>query len=433
LVDFTVLAAGDCAPSGGNGQLELTIVLQKMLPTQSETIEVEQMNVSTAKRQKGIPLDDLITLADGFDAVPERSFSLPARAYIEQGYIDVEQEAIFYKSWQYVCHVGQLKNPGDYVAIDIQGRPVVALRDREGILRAFYNVCRHRGHELLRGEGNTRSIICPYHAWCYHLDGTLFSARHSELVQNFSFDDFGLMPVQIEEFCSMVFVNLDPDAVSLGSQSGELVREIHSYAPDLDALIHSHRLTYQIKANWKSVVDNFLECYHCAVAHKDFVSLVDMDNYRVTTHGIYSSHIAPAGKQANTAYNVGEASVHDHAVWWLWPNTSLLRYPGAPNWMVWRFYPLDASTTAETFDFFFEDATPSPQQMEAIEYIDKVLQKEDIDIVESVQRGMQTPAYERGRFVCNANGLGESEHAVHHFHSLYLEAIDHYTQLKEAA
>jgi choline monooxygenase len=390
------------------------------------------MNILTAIEQMGIPLNDLNTLADGFDAVPQRSFSLPARAYIEQGYIDVEQRAIFYKSWQYVGHIGQLSKPGDYVAIDIQGRPVVALRDREGVLRAFYNVCRHRGHELVQGEGNIKSIICPYHAWCYQLDGSLFSARHSELMENFSFDDFGLMPVQIEEFCSMIFVNLDPVAPSLASQSGDLAGEIRHYAPDLDTLTHSHRLTYRIKANWKSVVDNFLECYHCAVAHKDFVSLVDMDNYRVTTHGIYSSHIAPAGKTNNSAYDVADASVQDHAVWWLWPNTSLLRYPGAPNWMVWRFYPLDADTTAETFDFFFEDAAPTGQQMEALDYIDKVLQKEDIDIVESVQRGMKSPAYEQGRFVCNANGLGESEHAVHHFHGLYLEAIARYTQLKES-
>ena len=240
--------------------------------------------------------------------------------------------------------------------------------------------------------------------------------------------DFGLMPVQVEQFCSMIFVNLDPDAESLAMQSGDLAKEILSYASDLATLTHSHRLTYTINANWKSVVDNFLECYHCSVAHKDFVSLVDMDNYRVTTHGIYSSHIAPAGKSENSAYDVEDASVQDHAVWWLWPNTALLRYPGAPNWMVWQFIPIDAETTLEYFDFFFEQTTPSEQQMEALTYIDEVLQKEDIDIVESVQRGMKTPAYEQGRFVCDINGSGESEHAVHHFHGLYLDAMGRFTK-----
>ncbi|MCK6627374.1 MAG: ring-hydroxylating oxygenase subunit alpha [Anaerolineae bacterium] len=378
-----------------------------------------------------ISISELQTLADRFDVVPQRSYSLPARAYTQPGYLDIEQEAIFYKSWQYVCHLEQLRQPGDYIAIDIQGQPIIALRDRAGVLRAFYNVCRHRGHELVKGEGNLKAIVCPYHAWCYSLDGKLLSARHSNTIENFDCDDFGLMPVQIEAFCTMIFINLNPEAKSLAIQSGELAHEIQQYAPDLENLTHAYRLTYRIKANWKSVVDNFLECYHCAVAHKDFVSLVDMHNYLVTTHGIYSSHIAPAGKTNNSAYSVAGASVQDHAVWWLWPNTCLLRYPGAPNWMVWRFIPIDTETTAETFDFFFEDSTPTPAQMEAIRYIDQVLQKEDIDIVESVQRGMKTPAYEQGRFVCSANGQGESEHAVHHFHSLYLEAIAQYLQSRQ--
>jgi carnitine monooxygenase subunit len=371
-----------------------------------------------------ISMNDLQTLGDRFDSVPQRSYSLPARTYIQPGYLEVEQISIFHKSWQYVCHTGQLQKPGDYVAADIQGQPVVALRDKDGTLRAFYNVCRHRGHELVKDTGNIKTIVCPYHAWCYSLDGKLIAARHSHHMENFNLDDFGLMPVQVEEFCSMIFVNLDSTAASLAIQSGNLAQEIQSYAPDLATLTHAHRLTYTIKANWKSVVDNFLECYHCAVAHKDFVSLVDMHNYLVTTHGIYSSHIAPAGKTNNSAYSVEGASVQDHAVWWLWPNTALLRYPGSPNWMVWRFIPVDAETTAEVFDFFFEDSSATPAQMEAIKYIDEVLQKEDIDIVESVQRGMKTPAYQQGRFVCNLNGKGESEHAVHHFQSLYLAAIE---------
>jgi choline monooxygenase len=370
-----------------------------------------------------IPQHELDTLGDLFDEVPTRSFSLPARAYTQAGYFDLEKEAIFYQSWQYVCHEEALRSPGDYYAFKIQDRPVVALRDRDGQLRAFYNVCRHRGHELLNGSGSTKTIVCPYHAWCYDLTGGLINARHADKVENFDVADFSLMPVQIETFCSMIFVNLDPDAVALADQAGNLGQEILGYAPDLAELTHARRLTYTIKANWKSVVDNFLECYHCSVAHKDFVTLVDIDNYRVTTHGSYSSHIAPAGKSENSAYSVEDAAVQDHAVWWLWPNTALLRYPGAPNWMVWRFFPIDHETTYEEFDFFFESKEALDAQQEAIQYIDDILQKEDIDIVESVQRGMMTPAFEQGRFVCDIEGSGESEHAVHHFHSLYLEAI----------
>ena len=156
-----------------------------------------------------IALQDRQSLGDLFDESPNRSYSLPARAYIQPGYLSVEQHEIFYKSWQYICHIEQLLNPGDYVAFKIQDRPIIALRDRDGELRAFYNVCRHRGHELLSGEGNVKTIVCPYHAWCYDLKGGLFSARYAESIENFDYEDFSLMPVQVEEFCSMIFVNLD--------------------------------------------------------------------------------------------------------------------------------------------------------------------------------------------------------------------------------
>jgi choline monooxygenase len=226
----------------------------------------------------------------------------------------------------------------------------------------------------------------------------------------------------VEVFCSFVFVNLDRDAEPLASASGNLAAEVHSYAPDVDRLTFAHRLTYQVKANWKTVVDNFLECYHCPVAHRDFCSLVDMDTYTVTTHGIYSSHMAKARRGDNSAYDVEGATVTDHAVWYLWPNTTLMRYPGRGNFMVWRFIPTGPETTYEEFDFFFEEAIPNETEREAIRYIDEVLQQEDVSLVESVQRGMRTPAFERGRYMIDEKGSGLSEHAVHHFHSLVLEA-----------
>ncbi|MGB8689367.1 MAG: aromatic ring-hydroxylating dioxygenase subunit alpha [Microcoleus sp.] len=379
-----------------------------------------------------ISIRELQTLTEHFNSDPKCSYSLPARAYIKPDFLDIEREAIFYNSWQYVCHVEQLRHPGDYIAFDIQGQSIVAVRDRAGVLRAFYNVCRHRGHELVKDRGNIKTFVCPYHAWNYNLDGTLHSARHSKTIADFHCDDFGMMPVQIEEFCHMIFVNLNPEAKPLSLQSGELAREILQYAPDLETLTHSYRLTYRVKGNWKIVVDNFLECYHCSVAHKDLVTLLDMRNYQVTTYDNYSSQIGPVSATSNSAYNVEGASVQEHYLWWLWPNTGLLRYPGDPNWMVWHFIPVDAETTIETFDFFFQEPTPTPQQMEAIEYIDKVLQQEDIDIIESVQRGMNTPAYEKGgRFVvCSGNDKGETEQGVHHFHGLYLKAIDRYLQAR---
>ena len=147
-----------------------------------------------------------------------------------------------------------------------------------------------------------------------------------------------------------------------------------------------------------------------------------MDTYKVTTHGIYSSHMAKAGRSANNAYAVNDASVTDHAVWYLWPNTALLRYPGRGNFMVWRFYPAGPEQTYEEFDFYLQDREPNGAEREAIRFIDEVLQPEDINLVESVQRGMRTPGFERGRYLIDPAGSGMSEHAVHHFHGLVLEA-----------
>jgi choline monooxygenase len=242
------------------------------------------------------------------------------------------------------------------------------------------------------------------------------------LIENFCEADIHLDTIRVETFCHLVFVNLDNDSSALADVSENLASEVLSYAPDLADLTFAHRLTYRIQANWKSVVDNFLECYHCPVAHKDFVSLVEMDTYKVTTHGIYSSHMAQAGRTDNQAYNISGASVTDHAVWYLWPNTTLMRYPGRGNFMVWRFIPVGPEETYEEFDFFFETARPEPAELEAIAFIDNVLQPEDISLVESVQRGMRTPGFTQGRYLVDPDGSGMSEHGVHHFHGLILDA-----------
>ena len=360
----------------------------------------------------------------GYNADPARSYSLNKTAYTDPRWASVDRDAIFRRSWQWVCHIEKLREPGSYVVVEVAEQPVAVLRDREGVLRAFYNVCTHRAHELLSGEGQVSRITCPYHAWTYRLDGQLVRAPETEGLADFSVEDVCLDAIQVEEFCGFVYVNVDPNAAPLAEQAGNLGNEIRHWAPDVEDLTFAHRLTYDIKSNWKNVVDNFLECYHCPTAHKDFCTLVDMDTYKVTTHGIYSSHMAEAGKLANAAYSVEGATVTDHAVWWLWPNTCIMRYPGRGNMIVMQIIPAGENRTLETYDFFFETTEPNEGEREAIKYIDEVLQAEDIALVESVQRGMNTPAFSQGRIVHDASGSGKSEHAVHHFHGLVLDAYE---------
>ena len=364
-----------------------------------------------------------LDITSGWNEDASASLSLHADAYTKAEWYDVDSRHIIAKTWQWLCHVEKLRVAGSYVTDNIAGMPIVAIRDRDGELQAFYNVCKHRAHQLLEGEGSTTNLVCPYHAWSYDLAGQLQSARHTTHLVDFSVDQICLDQVQVTEFGGFVYINLDPDAAPLAEQSGDLGAEIAQWAPDVEQLTFAHRLSYEIKSNWKNVVDNFLECYHCHVAHQDFVSLVDMDTYEVTTHGIYSSHMADAGKNDNSAYDVSHATVTDHAVWWLWPNTCMMRYPGRGNMIVLKIIPAGPSLTYETYDFFLESDEPNEAELESIRYLDEVLQVEDINLVESVQRGMQTPAFTQGRIVNDPAGSGLSEHAVHHFHGLVL---DHY-------
>ena len=361
-------------------------------------------------------------ISAGFHSEPDQSLSLRAEAYTDRQWFEVDQNAIIAKTWQWVCHVEKVRNPGSFTTIEIAGKPIAVVRDRDGVLRAFYNVCKHRAHELLKGDGEATRIMCPYHAWVYRLDGQLVRAPHTENLVEFDTGDICLDEVQVEEFCGFVFVNLDPAAAPLRLQSGDLETEVRHWAPDIDQLTFGHRLTYDIKSNWKNVVDNFLECYHCPTAHKDFCELVDMDTYKVTTYGIYSSHMADAGNSPNAAYDVSNASVRTHAVWWLWPNSCLMRYPGRSSMIVLNIIPAGPDRTLETYDFYLETPEPDAMEKEAIRYLDEVLQVEDINLVESVQRGMNTPAFQQGRIVHDPEGSGKSEHAVHHFHGLVLDA-----------
>ena len=366
--------------------------------------------------------DDVHDVAAGFDPDPSRSMSLRSQAYLEQKWLDAELTGVFARTWQWICHAGLLSAPGGYVTATLAGMPVAVVRGREGELRAFYNVCQHRAHELLSGAGTTRNIVCPYHAWTYDLTGALKAARRADRMETFEKSDICLQRVQVEEFGGFVYVNLDPDAPALADQAGDLAADIALWAPDVATLRHAKRLTYDVATNWKNVIDNFLECYHCHIAHKEFVDLVDMNTYEVRTHGIWSSHFAEAGKHQNAAYDVSEATVNQHAVWWLWPNTCLLRYPGRGNFMVFQVLPAGPERTLETWDFYFETAEPEEAEAQSVRYVDEVLQQQDIALVESVQRGMRTPAFDQGRIVVDAAGSGLSEHGVHHFHGLLIDA-----------
>ena len=360
-----------------------------------------------------------------FSEDPSKSFTLPARFYTDDSVYELEKEAVFYKSWWYAGHVSQVLKTGDYLTTEIHEQNVFVVRDREGELRAFYNVCQHRGHELVNGSGHANLIVCPYHAWSYDLDGQLKGARNTDNLDNFKKCDFALKPVRVEVFCGLVMINLDPEAESLSVLAPSLEDEIRQYCPSVDDLVFAQRDTYNVECNWKVMIDNFLECYHCHTAHRDFVDLVDMKSYRSKVHGIYSSHVSDAvASTDNSAYKFEKGDVDfGFAGWFLWPNLTIWAYPGEANLSVLQMNPDGVERTVEFQDWFAKSATPDPQLRDAMDYQKDTLQPEDIGLCVSVQKGLRSKGYNQGRFVVDNNLSELSEHAVHHFQKMVASAL----------
>jgi choline monooxygenase len=371
---------------------------------------------------------DALTLQAGdkpFRADPGQSWTMPARFYNDPHIWEIEKDAIFHRSWNYAGHVSQLAEPGCFLTVRIHDQNILVARTREGELRAFHNVCPHRGHELLSGSGRKNVITCPYHAWAFDFDGALVNARNTQDIDGFRREEFALRPVRVEVFCGLVLVNLDADARPFAEQMGALEDEIRAYVPSVDTLALAQRDTYDVAANWKVLIDNFLECYHCHTAHKDFVDLVDMPSYRSVACGLYSSHCSgKARSETNRAYSFKQGDVDfGYAGWYVWPNFTIWAYPGEANLSVLQMNPTAPERSIEYQDWFTPGGAVTPQLKDAIDYQIDVLQPEDIGLCESVQRGLKSKGYNQGRFVIDPGRTELSEHAVHHFQKLVLDAL----------
>lgn len=360
-----------------------------------------------------------------FCADADKSYTLPGSVYIDPAVYEAEKAAVFHKSWIFVGAANSLREPGSYTTVQIAGQNIAVVCGADRRIRAFYNVCSHRAHELLSGTGRTHKIVCPYHAWSYELDGRLRSSKLFTQVEGFDTKEFCLKSVQIEEFLGFVFVNCDPAARPLAEQAAGLDEDVRKYCREPETLKFAGRLTFNIQANWKNVVDNFQECYHCPATHPALVQLFDHQVYRTRNFGIASSHIAPA-RDDNAAYKFDPSAPGAqvfYGAWLLWPNLTLNVFPGRRNISFMHIMPTGPESAMEHWDFFLEDETPNAEEQAAMEYIKQVLQPEDIGLVESVQRGLHSKGYNQGRFVVNPQRDSFSEHGVHHFQSMWLNAM----------
>ncbi len=359
---------------------------------------------------------------------PALSETLPGWVYTSDENLAAEREKIFFRTWHYAGATGELVNAGDYLTARLLDQSILVMRGRDGALRGFYNVCQHRAHELVEGRGNTRVVTCPYHAWSYHDDGRLRTARGAERQPGFTADRFCLKPVRIEVFAEkFIFYNLDPEAPRLADITGNLAADIASETPEFSRLEPvAPGPPRPIQANWKVVLDNFHECYHCGPAHPAFADLIDMACYRTTSTGLWSQQKGQLARDDNTAYPISADANHNAAFWFLWPTTTFGFLPGTPSLSIASTLPMGAGPqgAGASIRSFHNFALPGAARDEdRIAYSQNVLGPEDVAICESVQRGLASRGYTAGRFVHDPDGGQTTEVAVHHFHRLYAEAM----------
>lgn len=351
-----------------------------------------------------------------------RGETLPASWYTDDGIYALERERIFRRVWQYVGLTEQLASSGDFLTATVGDVPVVVVKGNDGQIRAFANVCRHRGAIVVREEcGHRTSFQCHYHAWTYNLDGTLRAAPGMRDEDGFDTACYRLPLLRCETWGPFVFVNLDPNVRPLRDLAGALPALTAASGVRLGDLRRRVRRTYDIAANWKVVVDNYLECYHCPVAHKGFSDLIDVNDYHVTEYEYFSTQggaLKESAKQGDAAlYDVhGEVTAGFYA--FLWPNFTLNVYPGAGNLSLNLFVPLSVDRTLAIYDYCFVDEVSADEQSDFVRFIDQV-QEEDVVLCESVQRGLRSGYLDRGRLMLRR------ENGLRHFQRLlYRELTD---------
>jgi choline monooxygenase len=320
--------------------------------------------------------------------------TLPFAWYSDEETLRRERARIFARSWQYGGRADQVAEPGSFLTTDAGGVPLLVVRDRQGELRAFLNVCRHRGAVLTEGCGARETIQCHYHAWTYDLDGSLRAAPRSDREDGFDKDDLSLLPASVDVWGPFLFVNPDPDAVPLAEHLGDLP-EILARNLDLDDIVFHSRVEFGANANWKIVVENFLECYHCATAHPGFSAEVDVhpDRYKLEAHPTFSAQFCAAKKTG------------EHGQFHLiYPNTGLNVFPGAPNLSIGPIVPNGVGRTERYLDYFFAPGADAEWLQEFFALDDQV-GREDTALVESVHRGMASGLLGQGRLLLNSEPL----------------------------
>lgn len=348
---------------------------------------------------------------------------LPAKYFNDPEIFSRIRENIFFRTWQYACHQSQLQNTGDYFSFSLFNQDILVLRDRDGVLRAMYNVCQHRGHKLVEGAGNKNLIVCPYHAWSYDLKGKLRAAPNSTAVAGFDSEDICIPQIRLEVFLGFVFINLDTDCASMEQCYPGVKEAILTLCPDVGEQKHAYEHYVNEGCNWLIAIENYNECYHCKVAHPDFAKgVIDPASYAVLPfgEGKVLNHSSMPSQSEEAWYDV---SGSDYGSFYLWPATSIQIYPGGVvNSYYWR--PLEIDDVRVHRGWFSADGNVDDVLQKVIDLDRNTTFAEDLVLVKNVQRGVQSRGYRPGPLVVDPKGGIDNELSVATLHQWIRDAVN---------
>jgi phenylpropionate dioxygenase-like ring-hydroxylating dioxygenase large terminal subunit len=348
--------------------------------------------------------------------------SLPGWLYFDPEFFEAEKRALLRAAPQVVCHQGEIAQPGEWRSLEYLGDSVIVMRGDDGEVRAFSNVCRHRGSRLVDGTGGCAKVLtCPYHAWSYARDGRLVGVPHRHEYPGLQPEELGLVPVSLEKWRGFLFVALEPGAPSVAEMMAPYEAEIAPYR--FEELHAIGRVTLRPRPlNWKTIADNYSDHLHIPVGHPGLTRLFGR-NYRIEAQ----DHVdrmegdlveKPSANLAERAYQQLLPSVDHlpptHRRKWLYyklfPNVAFDIYPDQVDFM--QFLPVSATETViREISYALPDER---REMKAARYlnwrINRRVNAEDTELITRVQLGMQSPSYVAGP-------LGTSEVCLRSFAS----------------
>ncbi len=341
----------------------------------------------------------------------ERARTIPAAWYHDPDLAALERRAVFGDTWQVAGRADLVADKGTYLTCDVAGEPVLVVRDGDGVLRAFANVCRHRAAPVMtEPSGRASRLRCRYHGWTYDLTGRLRGTPEFDGVADFCRDEQGLPPLAVAAWGPYVWVHTSRQPGPLDDALAPLPAET---AGRLESLRFAERRTYDLACNWKVYVDNYLDGgYHVNTVHPALAGVLDYTRYRTETYARTSVQRSPL-VSAGPADGVSAVrSGAEAQYWWVFPNFMLNLYDGVLDTNLVQ--PLAPDRCRVVFDFYFAETDGEAAQRfirDSVEVAEQV-QREDVTICEEVQRGLASRSFDTGRFSVRREAAG------YHFHRL---------------